>query len=239
MSTIRIPALLAVAAAFTLVSSAPVLKPTGDSSVVLKTSSDSISYMVGYDIGRSLKPIKADVKYDILLRGMRDMVEDRKPAMAEQDMQRIGTALNQRMQAEQEKVDQEQGEKNKQREAEFLAKNRNVKGVITTASGLQYSVIKKGAGVKPTATDKVTVQYKGTNLDGVEFDSSYKRGQAASFRLAEVIPGWTEGIQLMPVGSTYKFWIPERLAYGQRSPGPGIGPSEMLIFEVELVSIDK
>jgi FKBP-type peptidyl-prolyl cis-trans isomerase len=207
--------------------------------MVLKTSSDSISYMIGYDVGRSLKPLKADIRYDVLARGIRDIVEDRKPVMSEQEMQQVGTALNQRMQVEQDKLDQEQGAKNKQREAAFLAKNKNVNGVVTTASGLQYSVVKKGTGPRPTAAAKVTVQYKGTNLDGVEFDSSYKTGQPASFRLGEVIPGWTEGIQLMPVGSTYKFWVPERLGYGQRSPGPGIGPSEMLVFEVELVSIDK
>ena len=231
---------VSVTAAFSLLSLAYCEKPGGDGKPFTPvTSADSISYMIGYDVGRSLKALKPEIRFDALLRGMQDNMDDKSPAMTDEQMRELGSALNQRMQAKQQQEAQEQGDANLKKGEEFLAKNKIVKGVSTTASGLQYSVVKKGTGAKPVAADKVTVHYKGTTLDGKEFDSSYKRGEPASFSLANVIPGWTEGLQLMAAGSTYKFWIPAKLGYGERSPGPGIGPNEMLIFEVELLSIDK
>ena len=119
----------------------------------------------------------------------------------------------------------------------FLAKNKSKSGVKTTASGLQYEVEKEGTGPKPKATDTVKVDYTGTKIDGTKFDSSVDRGQPATFPLNQVVPGWTEGLQLMPVGSEYKFYIPAKLAYGERGPGP-IGPNATLIFDVKLISIE-
>lgn len=129
-------------------------------------------------------------------------------------------------------------EENKAAGATFLAENGKKPSIKTTASGLQYEVLTEGKGKKPTATDNVTVHYKGTTIDGKEFDSSYGRGEPATFPLNGVIPGWTEGVQLMPEGSKYKFYIPSNLAYGEQGAGGSIGPNETLIFEVELIKIN-
>jgi len=129
------------------------------------------------------------------------------------------------------------GEVNQKAGDEFLAANKSKPGVVTTASGLQYKVLTQGSGPKPSAVDTVVCQYRGTLLDGKEFDSSYKRGMPATFPLNQVIKGWTEGVQLMPVGSKFEFYIPAALAYGQRGAGGDIGPNSTLIFQVELISI--
>jgi FKBP-type peptidyl-prolyl cis-trans isomerase len=143
------------------------------------------------------------------------------------------------MQKKQEEVAKVAGDKNKAAGEAFLLENKSKPGVTTTASGLQYLVIKEGTGPKPLATDKVKVHYKGTLLDGTVFDSSYDRKEPAVFVLNQVIPGWTEGVQLMKTGSTYKFFVPSQLAYGERQAGPQITPNSTLIFEVELISIEK
>ena len=130
-------------------------------------------------------------------------------------------------------------EKNMEEGEKFLSENKKKKGIVTTKSGLQYIVLSEGNGARPKATDKVKVHYKGTLIDGTEFDSSYKRGEPAVFQVKGVIPGWTEALQLMKVGSKYNLFIPSNLAYGQRGAGSKIGPNVTLIFEVELLSIEK
>jgi FKBP-type peptidyl-prolyl cis-trans isomerase len=154
-------------------------------------------------------------------------------------MQTAMQSFQQQVAQQQEAKQKVAGEKNKTEGEAFLAKNKARKEVKTTASGLQYEVLTEGTGANPKATDTVTVNYKGTLMDGTTFDSSYDRGQPATFVLNQVIPGWTEGVQLMKVGSKYKFYIPSALGYGERGAGGVIGPNAPLVFEVELVSIGQ
>jgi len=143
-----------------------------------------------------------------------------------------------KLRAKQAAKSKEEAEKNQKEGDEFLAKNKTKKGVKVTESGLQYEVIKEGSGTKPTKADTVKVDYTGTKIDGTKFDSSVDRGQPATFPLGSVIPGWTEGLQLMTPGSNYKFYVPAKLAYGEHGP-PSIGPNATLIFDVKLISVEK
>jgi FKBP-type peptidyl-prolyl cis-trans isomerase FkpA len=207
--------------------------------VALKTQSDSISYMIGQDVGKSLKGFKSDITMQAFVKGVEDILNDQTSQITPERIKEIQTAFSMKLQAKQQEESKVAGEKNKKEGEDFLAANKSKPGVVTTASGLQYTVIKQGTGPKPLATDKVKVNYKGTLLNGTTFDSSYDRGQPVTFAINQVIPGWTEGVQLMPTGSTYKFFIPSNLAYGERQAGPQITPNSTLIFEVELISIEK
>ncbi|MDD5674881.1 MAG: FKBP-type peptidyl-prolyl cis-trans isomerase [Chitinivibrionales bacterium] len=206
----------------------------------LKTTQDSVSYIIGTDIANSLKQVKDQINVAVLLRGFQDQLAAKESPIAPERAQAIMQAFSAKMrdkQAEQSKV---QGEKNLAEGKKFLEENGKKPGVVTTPSGLQYLVLAKGTGPTPkTDSTKVTVQYKGTLLDGTEFDSSYKRGQPAVFPLNGVIKGWTEGVKLMPVGSKYRFFVPAELAYGDRGAGQQIAPNATLIFEIELISIEK
>jgi len=196
-----------------------------------------LSYAIGMDIGMSVKSLKADLDRTALLAAINDRLDGGTLKLSEDDAGKAKQAFF-KQQSEKRATEQKAaGEKNKADGAAFLAENGKKKGVTTTKSGLQYEVIKKGNGAKPKATDKVTVHYRGTLIDGAEFDSSYKRGQPVTFPLNGVIKGWTEGVQLMPAGSTFKFVIPSELAYGSNGAGPKIGPDSVLVFEVELISI--
>lgn len=205
----------------------------------LETNPQKNGYGVGYDIGRNLKKQPLDLDADALVRGLSDGFRGTPPAMTEEAM--VTQLNNLRQEAQRRVMEQRKqvADKALKEGEEFLAKNKTEPGVVTTASGLQYKVIKAGKGKKPTAKDSVSVHYRGTLLDGTEFDSSHKRGQPASFPVAGVIPGWIEALQLMPVGSTWTLYIPSKLAYAERGSGPQIGPNATLIFEVELLSIDK
>lgn len=214
-------------------------EPAKTKPVALKTQSDSISYMIGQDVGKSLKNFKSDIAMQVFIKGIEDVLKDQPPQITPEKMRELQASFSSQLQQKQEEQAKASGDKNKKAGEAFLAENKTKAGVKTTVSGLQYSVIKEGTGAKPKATDKVKVHYKGTLLDGTIFDSSYDRGEPASFTLNQVIPGWTEGVQLMTVGSTYKFFIPSNLAYGERQAGPQIGPNSTLIFEVELISIEK
>ena len=163
---------------------------------------------------------------------------DEKMLITDEQAQQIMQAFGQKMQAKQIVKMQQEAKTNQDKGDKFLAENGKKTGVVTTASGLQYQVLTQGTGAKPAASSGVKVHYKGTLIDGTEFDSSYKRGEPATLPLSGVIPGWSEGLQLMSVGSKYKFWIPAKLAYGEQAP-PMIGPNQMLIFEVELIDIVK
>jgi FKBP-type peptidyl-prolyl cis-trans isomerase FkpA len=159
-----------------------------------------------------------------------------KPLLSDEEANAVRAAFTQRMQAKMQAQAAQLGGKNQAEGDAFLATNKAVKGVHVTPSGLQYMVLRLGAGPQPMPTDRVRVNYRGTLLDGTEFDSSYKSGQPAEFALNEVVPGWTEGVGLMPVGSKYRFWIPSNLGYGAKGMGP-IGPNATLVFDVELMAI--
>lgn len=204
---------------------------------VLKSDRDKVSYSIGLEIGNNFKKQSIDVDADILARGMKDALSGSKPLMTDKEIQDTMTAFQKDMMAKQAEKAKALAEKNKKDEEAFLAENKKKEGVKTTSSGLQYKVIKDGEGPMPKATDTVTVNYRGTLIDGTEFDSSYKRGEAATFPVEGVIASWTEALQLMKVGSKYQLFIPSNLAYGERGAGQAIGPNSTLIFEVELLSI--
>jgi FKBP-type peptidyl-prolyl cis-trans isomerase FklB len=213
-------------------------KPTTPTVLTLKTQKDKASYAIGLNIGKSMHKDSVDVDPNILLRGMKDGLAGAKPLLTDEEAKAAMVALQADLRKKGEEKMLVQGEANKKQGDVFLAENKTKDGVVTLASGLQYKILKEGTGPKPTATDTVVCNYKGTLLDNTEFDSSYKRGQPATFPVSGVIKGWTEALQLMPVGSKWELFVPADLAYGARGgPGGGIGPNATLVFEVELMSI--
>lgn len=203
--------------------------------LVLKNQKDKVSYIIGMDIGNNLKKQSIDVDPNILVKGVKDALSGAKPLLTEQEIQEAMVAFQKEMAAKQEQV----AKRNKAEGEVFLAENKKKEGVKTLPSGLQYKVIKAGTGKKPKSNDTVTVHYRGTLINGTEFDSSYKRGQPVSFPVSGVIPGWTEALQLMEEGAKWQLFIPSNIAYGERGAGGVIGPNATLIFEVELVSIQE
>lgn len=198
---------------------------------VLKTSNDSLSYALGMDLASTLEQFGlTEINYDIMIKGVQDQMAKK----ATLDME------NARMHIQQEllKLASAKAQQEKEKSLKFLEENQKKDGVITTASGLQYKILKEGNGEKPTSTDVVVVHYHGTLIDGTVFDSSVERGETVEFPLNQVIPGWTEGLQLMSVGSKYVFYLPEYLAYGERAIG-NIPAYSTLIFEVELFEVKK
>ena len=218
--------------------SAALAAPSAFAVEQLTTEKEKVSYMVGMDMANGLQPIKDEIDLAIVTQALRDALAGGKTLMTQEEQQQVRQAFIQKMQGKQEEQRKEVAEKNQAAGDSFLASNKTKAGVKTTASGLQYQVITEGKGAKPAATDTVKVHYVGTLLDGTKFDSSIDRGEPAQFPLNGVIAGWTEGLQLMPVGSKYKFWIPGNLAYGDRGR-PGIEPNALLTFEVELLEIVK
>jgi len=205
-----------------------------DKAPPLKDQKDKFSYAVGLNIGMNFQKQHVDVNPDNIMAGLKDGIAG-KPQMTMDQIRETMVAFEKDMQQKQA----EAGKKNEADAEKFLADNKKKDGVKTTASGLQYKMIKDGSGAQPKASDTVTVNYRGTLVDGTEFDSSYKRGQPATLPLGGVIKGWTEGLQLMKTGSKYQFVIPPDLAYGVNSPSPTIPPNSALIFEVELISIQS
>jgi len=203
----------------------------------LKTQKDKISYALGMNIGNGLRRNAIDVDLNTMLQGIKDGASAAKPLMTEDEMRAALTAFQQEMQAKAIAQMQLAAAKNKQEGDAFLAANKAKEGVVTLPSGLQYKIITPGAGPKPTPADTVVCNYRGTLVDGTEFDSSYKRGQATTFGVGRVIKGWTEALQLMPVGSKWQLFIPADLAYGMQPPTEDIPPNATLIFDVELLSI--
>jgi len=198
----------------------------------LTTTIDSVSYGIGSTIGRNLKKDGLDgIDLDLLSKGIKEVFEGKEPSMTAEKAQEVIGVYIQGIQAKKQEENNAKGKK-------FLDDNAKQTGVVVLPSGLQYSIITEGKGPKPTAEDKVTTHYHGTLVDGKVFDSSVERGSPVSFAVNGVIPGWTEALQLMPVGSKWKLFIPSNLAYGERGAGGDIGPNETLIFEVELISID-
>jgi FKBP-type peptidyl-prolyl cis-trans isomerase FklB len=222
---------LIIAASVALASLAPAAETE------LKDQKEKVSYSIGIDIGNTLKRQMIDVNAELLNRGIRDGLSGTKPLLTEEQIKETMSAFQKDMVAKQAAAKKATGEKNAAEAKKFLAENKAKEGVKTTASGLQYKVLKEGTGPSPKATETVKVNYRGTTLDGTEFDSSFKRGQPASFPVNRVIKGWTEGLQLMKVGSKYQLFVPADLAYGERGAGSDIGPNATLIFEVELLGI--
>jgi FKBP-type peptidyl-prolyl cis-trans isomerase FklB len=208
-----------------------------EAAALLKTEKDKVSYAIGMNIGNSFHKQSIDVDPSLLLRGLTEALAGGPALLTDQEAQGILTKFQASMRQKAQEKMQAEGMKNKKEGDDFLSANKVKEGVVTLPSGLQYKIIKPGDGPKPAATDTVTVNYKGTLLDGTEFDSSYKRNEPSSFPVGGVIKGWSEALQLMPVGSKWQIFIPGDLAYGPRGKGPTIGPNAALIFEVELVSI--
>ncbi|WP_242107722.1 FKBP-type peptidyl-prolyl cis-trans isomerase [Luteimonas aquatica] len=193
---------------------------------------DKAGLFLGIEVGRSLQPLKEQIDLPTLMQAVRTRFADGASLLSDADMDTVRKSLSERLQAENAKA----GERNAAAGRDFLARNKAVKGVFTTPSGLQYMVLRQGSGKRPLPSDRVRVNYEGTLLDGTVFDSSYKRGEPAEFGLTQVIAGWTEGVAMMPVGAKYRFWIPGNLAYGEKG-GPGIAANSTLVFDVELLDI--
>jgi FKBP-type peptidyl-prolyl cis-trans isomerase len=204
----------------------------------LANEKEQVSYMIGLDLAKSLEPVKDEIDIDTLSKAIKTRLAGGESLMTDEQAAQVAEAFGQRLQAKRAAEMTAAAEKNKAEGEAFLAANAANPDVKTTASGLQYQVLTEGSGPKPAADDVVRVHYKGTLLDGETFDSSHDRGEPAVFSLQQVVPGWTEGIALMPVGSTYRFWIPSELGYGETgTPGGPIGPNAVLVFEVELLDI--
>jgi len=219
---------------------APARKPAAKTQpFTLKTQKDKTSYAMGMNMGAGLRKQAIDIDPAIVARGLRDSFTNGKTLLSEEEERTLLTQLQNEMRKKQQELAQVAGEANKKQGVAFLEANKTKDGVVTLPSGLQYKVLQAGTGPKPAATDTVVCNYRGTLLDNTEFDSSYKRGQPATFPVGGVIKGWTEALQLMPVGSKWQLFIPAELAYGERGAGGQIGPGATLIFEVELLSIQS
>jgi FKBP-type peptidyl-prolyl cis-trans isomerase FklB len=210
--------------------------------LILKTQKEKFSYAVGVKTGQRMAESfkKQSVPFDpaILARGLKDGLSGGKTLLTEEEAQAAIKAVQDEMGKKQQEKMQEAGATNKKEGEAFLAGNKGKDGVVTLPSGLQYKILTPGTGPKPTASDSVVCNYRGTLINGTEFDSSYKRGQPATFPVNGVIKGWTEALQLMPVGSKWQLFVPPDLAYGERGAGADIGPDSTLIFEVELLSVE-
>lgn len=205
----------------------------------LETDSQKLSYALGMGIGTSLKRLGPSANLDIkvLAQAIGDVMDAKPTLLTEQEANQTRTAFNQKMQEAAAAEKKVRAEKNRAEGEAFLAQNKTKPNVVTTASGLQYEVLNQGTGDTPKDTDTVSVEYRGTLIDGTEFDSSARQGKPASFPVKGVIPGWTEVLKLMSVGSKYRAYIPAALAYGDRGAGQLIGPQATLIFDIELLSI--
>ncbi len=203
----------------------------------LKTLKDSVSYSIALDFGRNLKSQKVDVNPDAFAQALKDLNDSSKPALTEEQARSVMIAFQTQMMASHAERMKTDGEKNKKEGGVFLAENKKKDGVVTLPSGLQYKILKMGNGRKPTVNDNVSVNYRALLYDGTEFDNSYKNGQPAVFPVSKVIPGISEALKMMPVGSKWQIVIPSELAYGERGVGEQIGPNAVLIFEIELLGI--
>jgi FKBP-type peptidyl-prolyl cis-trans isomerase FklB len=205
--------------------------------LTLTTDKDKNSYAIGMNMGKSVPRDLVDVDPAIVARGLQDALAGGKTLMTADEAKATMVALQTDLRKRMQEKTQAESEANKKAGEEFLAANKDKEGVVTLPSGLQYKILTEGTGPQPTAADTVVCNYRGTLVNGTEFDSSYKRGQPATFPVSGVIKGWTEALQLMPVGSKWQLFIPSDLGYGPRGQGREIGPNSALIFEVELLSI--
>ncbi len=204
----------------------------------LETLEQKASYLMGLDVGARMQALGYALDVDALQLGMEESAEQAERSLSDEELRDAVAEIQQRFQQRQQQQQQEQAAANQQLGEDFLAENGKKEGVLTTASGLQYKILSAGEGPKPLETDTVQVHYRGTLVDGTEFDSSYSHGGPATFPLNGVIPGWTEGLQLISQGTKAELYIPSELAYGPRGMGPVIGPNSTLVFEVELLAIN-
>lgn len=208
----------------------------------LKTELEKVSYILGYSTGKSFGEQSVDVNVDIFMKGLKEGLskeEGKQPAMNEDQMREVMTSFRTTLMEKRKKDTEEAGKKNIKEGEEFLAKNKTKPGVVTLPSGLQYKIIKAGTGEKAGKEDSVTVEYTGTSLSGKVFDSTKTRGKPATFSVGTTIPGMSEALQLMPVGSEWELYIPANIAYGAQGAGAAIGPNQTLLFNVKLVSVTK
>ena len=205
----------------------------------LQTMKGKVSYSIGIDIGRNMKRQLIEVDLDLLMRGIKDGLGDGKSELSDSVMQVTMAAWQKAMMAKMNETQKIAGEKNKKEGDAFLAENKKKAGVVTLPSGLQYKILKDGTGKSPKATDTVVTNYRGTLINGKEFDSSYRRNQPAKLAVNQFIAGWSEALQKMKVGSKWQLWVPSDLAYGENGAGQDIGPNATLIFELELLDIKK
>jgi FKBP-type peptidyl-prolyl cis-trans isomerase FklB len=203
----------------------------------LKSDKDRLSYALGMDLGKQLREKKVQVDPDLFGRGLADALSGNKLLLTDEEARKLVTALQDEMQKREFAKVLQEAEKNKKEGEAFLAANKAKDGVVALESGLQYKILKAGSGRKPTAADTVTCHYRGARLDGTEFDSSYSRGTPMTFAIKDIIKGWSEALQLMPVGSKWQLFVPPQLAYGSRGAGRDIGPNATLVFEVELIAV--
>lgn len=205
----------------------------------LETTADRASYSIGLNMGRNFKRQQVPINPEAVLQGLRDAISGAKAALTDDEMKAAFQALEQEIATAQEAKNKDLAKKNSEEGAAFLAANKKKPGIKTTASGLQYKVLKEGTGPVPKKTDTVSTHYRGTLLDGTEFDSSIARNEPATFPVTGVIPGWTEALQLMKVGSKWQLFIPAELAYRDQGAGADIGPNAVLVFDIELLGIEK
>ncbi len=202
-----------------------------------KTDKEKISYAIGVDMSKSIENIRDEIDLPMLQKGMSDQLQGKEVLVSEEEIMPLLQAMSERLMIKQQEEIAMTGQKNLEQGLAFLNENSTAEGVITTESGLQYKVIKEGTGKSPKTTDRIKVHYRGTRLDGTEFDSSYGRGEPVTFQANQVIRGWIEAITLMKEGGSYKLFIPSDLAYGERGAGQHIGPNEVLIFDIELLEV--
>ena len=217
-------------------SAATASKPAG-SALALDTEEKKHSYAMGMNLGNNLKKQGVEVNYDALSKGLEDALKGNQPLMTQDEADEVLTGLQNQLREKAMERMKEVADKNKAEGDKFLAENKTKPGVVTLPDGLQYKVITEGTGPRPTADDTVVVNYRGSLINGQEFDSSYKRNEPLTIPVGRVIKGWTEALQLMPVGSKWQVFIPGDLGYGERGAGGDIPPNSTLIFDVELLSI--
>lgn len=205
----------------------------------LTSEKDKLSYSIGADLGKNFKKQSIEINPKALAKGMRDAMSDKQLLLSDQQMKEVLTQFQKDLIAKRNAQFNKKAAENKAKGQKFLEKNKTKEGVKELASGLQYKVIEQGTGVKPDKNDTVTVEYTGRLIDGQVFDSSEKNGKPATFKVSQVIPGWTEALQKMPAGSTWEIYVPADLGYGPRSVGGPIGPNETLIFKIHLISVKK
>jgi FKBP-type peptidyl-prolyl cis-trans isomerase FklB len=205
----------------------------------METTREKVSYSIGLEAGRNLKQQFSDLDLKLLVEGFQDAIENAQAKLSDEEIRSIMAALRQQIESQQRQFIAKVAEENKKISESFLADNKNKDGVVTLPSGLQYKVLAEGSGPTPKSIDTVTTHYKGTFIDGRVFDSSYERGKPHAFPVNRVIPGWSEALQLMKVGSKWQLFIPPYLAYGEMGYGNEIGPNMTLIFEMELLGVNN
>lgn len=213
--------------------------PKAAPQTVLKTQKDKSSYSIGLEMGSGMKQQKLDIDPELVISGLRDGFSGKKGLLTEAEVKEVMEVFEKELEARMAKESQELPGKNKKEGEAFLAENKKKEGVKTLPSGLQYKVVREGTGALPKMDDKVSTHYRGTLIDGTEFDSSYSRNEPSSFTLRQVIKGWQEALQLMKAGSKWQLFIPSNLAYAEQGAGRTIGPNATLIFDIELLSIEK